>query len=94
MIDQVLLYQNDEAVFDLSDVEIGSFREGGERLAAMAGKDGEDALKEKSVTIQLRPKRRIRACYLKAACVACVPGETYRSEFAVLVLDKVFAKLR
>lgn len=50
----MLLYQNDESVLDLAAVEIGRFRESGECLAAMAGKNGEDALKEKSVSVRTK----------------------------------------
>jgi hypothetical protein len=46
--EQVLLDQDDEAVLDLATAQVGGASEGGEGLAAVARKNGEDALEEES----------------------------------------------
>jgi hypothetical protein len=94
----MLLNQHDETVFYLAAVEVGSFVKCAESLATVAGEDGKDALRSQSAThrreaAEPKWKERWQTRKVRSPGRRCVPANTYCSEFAVLVLNKTFAKL-
>jgi hypothetical protein len=76
--EQVLLDEDDEAVLDLATAQVGGACKGREGLAAVARKDGEDALGELATQDKTRPDKT---------------RQTYRGQFAIDVFDKVGAEL-